>query len=261
MSKILDVLDERHLELQAGFALDAHRVAELQDQRLLGLANGECRTQHHDQQHGGDDGGGDEGPFVHRGASCWRRCISGRGKYGTTPEPPLPVGSMITFCVFFRRLLHPLQVKPPCGDVAARLIGFQHRDEALRLTFCLARQLLAIRLGALCDPLGFTLGARHDVVAIGGRFVHRTLLVLPGALHIVESVDYLAWRIDLQLLDLGDEDAGVIAIENLLQQFLRSVVDLLPLQRQRVFEERLTHDFADRTFRRQLSPFPLDRGC
>ena len=41
--EILDLLDERHLEVQARVLDDVDRVAELQHQRLLGLMDGEQR--------------------------------------------------------------------------------------------------------------------------------------------------------------------------------------------------------------------------
>ena len=39
--EIIDLLDERHLHVQPGSCTIAHRVAELQHQRLLGLMDGE----------------------------------------------------------------------------------------------------------------------------------------------------------------------------------------------------------------------------
>ena len=57
--EVLDVLDERHFELQPGLAFDADRIAELQDQRLLRLPYGKRGAQQQDDRDDGDDGDDD----------------------------------------------------------------------------------------------------------------------------------------------------------------------------------------------------------
>ena len=50
------VVDERHLDVQARLADHAHRLAEPNDQRLLGLINREQRAVDDDQHGEGEDG-------------------------------------------------------------------------------------------------------------------------------------------------------------------------------------------------------------
>jgi hypothetical protein len=76
-----DVLDERPLDPQTRLANDPARLAELQDQRLLGLVDDEERAHRQDaadHQHHADDR---EKPAVH-----WRRPIEGCAPAGGNAE-------------------------------------------------------------------------------------------------------------------------------------------------------------------------------
>ena len=109
-----------------------------------------------------------------------------------------------------------------------------------------------VGFGVLADALGVAARARQDVVGVGLRLVARALLVGAGALHVVECVDHRQWRLDAQELHLGDLDAGVLGIEQGLQQRLGLVGDLLALVGHRRLDRRMADDVAQRALRGDL---------
>lgn len=68
------------------------------------------------------------------------------------------------------------------------------------------------------DALGFAARLGNDVVAIGLGLVARALLIGAGALHIVEGVYHRGGRVDALQLHLGEQDAGLLGVQPLLQQ-------------------------------------------
>ena len=104
-------------------------------------------------------------------------------------------------------VLHRLEIHAPQRHVLRRLIGRQHRKEALRLPGRLRDRGQPGALPFRHDARRIAAGARHDVVAIGLRLVAQAFGVGVGALHVEEAFHHLGRRIDLLQLHLGDLDA------------------------------------------------------
>ena len=91
-------VDQRELHVEPGLGDDTHRLAEPDDQRLLGLMHGEQAAIAQERQKDRDDDQDTAGktephreppvvPVAGPGAPC-RRGNSLSGRYGTTPDPP-----------------------------------------------------------------------------------------------------------------------------------------------------------------------------
>ena len=120
----------------------------------------------------------------------------------------------------FENFLHPFQEQSPDGYFLGHFIGLINRKEPLGLAVRLLDDFFLIGRCPLDHGLGHALGLGDDVVLIGLGLVDGAFLVLTRPLHVVEGVDDLGRRVGLLELDLGDDDAGAVVIENLLQQIL-----------------------------------------
>lgn len=150
--------------------------------------------------------------------------------------------------LFLQNFLHGFDVKTFLRDVLGFRIGLVDRQEALRITLRAAGDGLFIRLAILQEFLRITARARHDVVAIGFSLVAQTLAVGTGALHVVESIDDLLRRVDLQQLDVVDNDARLVFVDNTLHQDFGLAFNLATCFGQGALDLRAADDFAHRAF-------------
>ena len=133
-----------------------------------------------------------------------------------------------------------------------RLIGRQHRKEALRLPGRLRDRGQPGALPFRHDPCRIAAGARHDVVAIGFGLVAQAFRVGVGALHIDKAFHHLGWRIDFLQLHLGNLDAALVVVENLLCLVQNVVLDLRAQLGQRRLDRGPPDHLAHRAFRHRL---------
>ena len=115
------------------------------------------------------------------------------------------------------------------------------------------REILDLRLvsfALLADAFGLSAGAREDVFGVSLSLVAGPLLIRAGALDVVEGIDDRERRLDALELHLGDLDAGVLVVEQFLQQGPRLVGDLLALVRHRRLDRRAADDVAERALGR-----------
>ncbi len=132
------------------------------------------------------------------------------------------------------------------------LVFVEHLEEARRLALRLGDRLLLEAFGGLQDALGFTARFRHHLVGVGERFVLQALLVGARGLNVAEGVDDLARRVDLLQRHLIDLDAGLIAVERLLDQCQHGGFRLLPCLREDRLNVGLTDNLAHGAFRHFL---------
>ncbi len=114
------------------------------------------------------------------GTACARQTLSGRN--GTRP---FSLSSTTSDRRVRQDVLHRLEIHAPQRHVLRRLVGRQHRQEALRLPGRLGdRGLPARPVPSATMPRRVAAGARHDVVAIGLGLVAQAFGVGVGALHV-----------------------------------------------------------------------------
>ena len=184
---------------------------------------------------------------LRRCGAAWRRQIERQERH----QPLQPV-------VHHQRrrvgqdVLHRLEVHAPQRHVLRRLIGRQHREEALRLPGRLGDRGQPGALPFRHDACRITAGARHDVVAIGFGLVAQAFGVGVGALHVDEAFHHLGRRIDLLQLHLGDLDAGLVVVEDLLRLVQHVVLDLRAQFGQRRLDRGAPDHLAHRAFRHRL---------
>ncbi len=143
-------------------------------------------------------------------------------------------------------LVHAVEIEPPGRDLLGRLIALQERQEGVGLAVRQVDDLHAVGLGVLPNVLRFAPGARQNVVGVGLGLVAGTLLVGPGALDVVEGVDHREGRLDALQLHLGDLDARLLVVQQLLQERARFVGDLLAFVGHGVLDRRAADDVAQR---------------
>ena len=128
----------------------------------------------------------------------------------------------MTLVALLQHLVDAVEIEAPGGDVRASLVAVVDGEEGVGVALGEVDDLGLVGLRVLADVLGLAARARQDVVGVGFRLVARALLVGARALHVVESVDHRQRRLDAQQLHLGDLDAGVLGVEQRLQQRLAS---------------------------------------
>ena len=124
---------------------------------------------------------------------------------------------MITLSVSLKTSCMVSRIHAPLGDLRVLLIGLKNLEEALGLAFGFVLEPLAVALGLLDHALRLAAGARQHVVAVGVGFVAQALPVLARALDVVEGVDDRPRGLDVLKLDLGDLDAGLVFVEDILE--------------------------------------------
>ena len=118
--------------------------------------------------------------------------------------------------------LHRLQIDALPRDVGRLLVFVVDLEEARALALGLGDRLLLVAFGDLQDLRGASLGVGNDAVGIGLGLVLQPLEIGARRLHVAERVDHLRRRIDLLHLHLLHQDAGAVAVERLLHQFLHA---------------------------------------
>ena len=116
--------------------------------------------------------------------------------------------------------LHRLQINSLPGHVRRLLVFVVDFQEARALALGFGDRLLLVAFGDLENLRRASLRIGNDAVGIGLRLVLQALQVGLRRLHVAERVDHLRRRIDLLHLHLLYLDAGAVAIERLLHQFL-----------------------------------------
>ena len=118
--------------------------------------------------------------------------------------------------------LHRLQINSLPRHVGRLLVFVIDLLEARALALGLGDRLLLVAFGDLQDLRGASARVGNDAVGIGLRLVLQPLEVGARGLHVAERVDHLRRRIDLLHLHLRDLNAGAVAVQRLLHQFLHA---------------------------------------
>jgi hypothetical protein len=84
------------------------------------------------------------------------------------------------------------------ADIGRLFVFLKNLEKASGLTGRLGDGLLAIGFGGLSDLRGLAARFRDDLVSVGLRLVLRSLGIGFGGLYVVERVDHLGRRIDLE---------------------------------------------------------------
>ena len=145
-------------------------------------------------------------------------------------------------------ILHGIDVHAAQRDVLGELVGREHAIEALRLAGRLSDGGLfdTLRLGR--DPRCLTTRPRDDIVMERLRLVAHAVSVGVGALYVTKAFDHGGRRIDLLELYLGNLDANVVAIEDLLSLRQDIGFDLGAQLRQRWLDGRAADHFSHGAF-------------
>ena len=115
---------------------------------------------------------------------------------------------------------HRLQINSLPRHVGRLLVFVVDFQEARALALGLGDRLLLVAFGDLQDLRGASARVGDDAVGIGLRLVLQPLEVGARGLHVAERVDHLRRRVDLLHLHLRDLNAGAVAVQRLLHQFL-----------------------------------------
>ena len=217
--------------MQAGSGDDVDGLAELQHDGLLGLRDRE-------QRHVADDH--DKQEPEQRDDTCnWRphrlppaRLLAGRGApLGRQfAERQIRHDALARLAAVIDELfraaehaLHRLQINPFTRHVGRLLVFLVNLQEARALALGLGDRLLPVAFGGLHDLRRMSACLRHDLVGVGLRLVLQLLEIGARRLDVAEGVDHLRRRVDLLHLHLADLNAGAVAVQGLLDQFLHAL--------------------------------------
>jgi hypothetical protein len=114
--------------------------------------------------------------------------------------------------------LHRFEVQAVARDRGRLLVLGQHRTEALRITLGLGGDRGAMRFGLLAQARGCTLRLRNLVGRIGLTFILQPVTVGAGLEGIVERRLHLLRHLHALHVDVVDQDAGVQAVQLLLDR-------------------------------------------
>src|SRR5579883_2805235 len=131
-------------------------------------------------------------------------------------------------------LVHPakyalerFQIDAAPRDLGGLLVFLIDLQIALGAPARLGDSLFPVALCILQNLLRFAPGFRYDAIGIGFRFVSEALLIGLCSLDVAESGNDLGRRVDLQQVDLGNLNTGIVAVEDALDEVFDLLLDLL----------------------------------
>ena len=245
---VLDDLDvvgleeaERRLEVDARLGLDVDDLAEAEHDRLLALVDDEDRGPDQEENDGDDDA--DDGETVGHGF-----CPSAGATFlqlgqRQVRDDALAVALFDDHLVgVLEHLLHRLEIEPLARHVGRLGIFVVDRDEALGLALRLLHDAVLVGGGLFADLRGIAARLAELLVGILVGLLDELVLVLLGALHLVEGVGHFARRRGVLDRDGVDGEPGAIFVERSLQDFAHVLGDALAI----VAEDVLGRPAADR---------------
>ncbi|AFL52982.1 hypothetical protein USDA257_c44440 [Sinorhizobium fredii USDA 257] len=145
-------------------------------------------------------------------------------------------------------ILHGFEIKPPARDFRRLGIGVIDRNEPLRLTLGFLDDAVLVGGRLFTDLRSLTSRLAEYLVGILIGFLEETILVLLGALHLVECVGHFAWRRRVLDRNRVHRDAGTIGIHGRLDRVLDVGSDRLTVVAEDVLRRATADDLAHGAF-------------
>ncbi len=159
-----------------------------------------------------------------------------------TPDP-LALSTMTLF-VAPKHMFHGFEIDALARHFRRLLILLIDLVEPRRLAGRLGHRLQAIAFRLLQNGRRLAARGRDDIVGIGLRFIAHAVCILLRRDHVAEGGDDLLGRLDRLQLDLQDENAGLVAVEDLLHQGLHFRLDHLAAGGQDLLDLAAADDLA-----------------